>query len=411
MFAIIEEIEAQRNYEFPYASSHSSKVVETMDFQIKAYKFRISNPSKIVQANLEQTLNLCRDIYNAALQERRDAYKINRTSINYYDQANQLSEIKTTNPEYKEIHSQVLQDVLKRLDKTFKAFYARAKKGQAGFPRFKGASRFDSFCFPQSGFSLTGNKLTLSKIGTVKLKLSRKIQGKIKTLTIKRECGRWFAIFTVETKTEPLPHSDKAIGIDVGLENYATYTEGEPTPNPRFFETLQSKLRVAQRKVSRRKKGSHRRRKAILALRKIHQKIKDCRNDFQHKLSTKIVSEYGTIAVEDLNILGMSRGILSKQILDASWASFLFKLQFKAENAGRIFRRVNPNGTSQTCICGAKVKKKLSVRRHHCLECGLSAHRDSVSASVILSRAGHSPSGANVNRLDYAYPENPLPNL
>jgi putative transposase len=341
-----------------------------------------------------------------------DAWKLNRISINYHNQRAQLPDIKLIRPELDSIYSQILQDVLRRVSKTFDAYFRRISRGEkADYPRFKGENRFDSFSYVQSGFKIVGDKLHLSKIGSTRIRLSREIVGNIKTCTIKREVSGWFVIFAVEDEPVRLPHSDKAIGIDVGLENFATYTTGEPTPNPRFFETLQSKLRVAQRKVARRKKGSHRRRKAVLALRKIHQKIKECRNDFHHKLSRKIVNEYGTIAVEDLNIKGMSRGILSKQILDAGWASFLNKIEYKAESAGRDFWKVDARGTSQTCTCGATVKKDLSVRLHHCLSCGLSAHRDFVSAQIILNRAGLNPSGANVNRSDYAFPENLLPNL
>lgn len=378
MFAIIREIEAQRNYEFPYASDHRIKSwLIAMGKIIKAYKFRLSNPSKIVQANLEQTLNLCRSLYNAALQERRDAYKLNRISINYYDQANQLSEIKQTNPEYKSVHSQVLQDVLKRLDKTFKAFYARAKQGQAGFPRFKSASRFDSFCFPQSGFSLTGNKLTLSKIGTVKLKLSRQIQGKVKTCQIKRECGKWFVIFTVEAKAEPLPKTGQSVGLDMGISAFATLSDGTQIDNFKYYESTQKKLRVAQRRVARRKKGSNRRRKAVLQLKKIHQKIRNQRNDFQHKIANYLVKNYDLIAIEKLSILGMSRGILAKQMNDVSIGNFFQKLKNKAVEAGREIREVNPAYTSQDCSqCGNRVKKDLAVRVHHCLQCGLILDRD-----------------------------------
>lgn len=378
---------------------------------MKNYKFKIKS-CKTIENKFEQTVHLCRELYNAALQERRDAWKLNRISINYHIQRAQLPAIKEVREDVEAIYSQILQDVLRRVAKTFDAYFRRLSRGEkAGYPRFKGRNFFNSFTYVQSGFKLVGDKLHLSKIGSVRLRLSRNIIGTIKTCTIKREVSGWFVIFTVENEPVRLPKSSKAIGIDVGIENYATYTEGEPTPNPRFFETLQNKLRVAQRKVSRRKKGSNRRRKAVLRLRKVHQKIKDCRTDFQHQLSTKIVNNYGTIAVEDLNIKGLAKGFLAKQILDAAWGSFLYKIEYKAENAGRDFWKVNPNGTSQTCTCGTAVKKKLSVRWHNCPSCGMSAHRDSVSAQVILSRSGQRPSGANVNRLDYAYPENPLPNL
>lgn len=363
---------------------------------IKSYKFRIS-ANKSVTAKFENTLNLCRELYNAALQERRDAYKLNRISITYQDQQNQLPEIKTIRDDLNCVYSQVLQDVLKRMDKTFKAFFARAKKGQAGFPRFKGANRYDSFCYSQSGFSLNENRLTLSKIGTVKLKLSQKMVGKVKTCTIKRECGKWFAVFVVETSVEPLPKTGEVVGMDAGIESFMTLSDGTQIDNFKYFESSQAKLRRIQRKVSRRKKGSHSRRKAVAILQKAHAKIKNQRKDFHHKVSRYLVETYDVIAIEMLNILGLSKGILSKQVHDAAWGNFFLTLKCKAVNAGKSVVEVNPNGTSQTCICGETVKKDLSVRWHHCLVCGYQSHRDHVSAQVILSRAA----GQAVDSLTY----------
>ncbi len=358
---------------------------------MKAYKFKIKKPSKAIIAKFEQHLLVCRELYNSGLRERIDAYKINRISISYQNQQNQLPEIKLIREDLKEVYSQVLQDALKRLDKTFSAFFGRVKQGKAGFPRFKGANRYDSFTFPQAtgGFRLDGNSLYLSKIGKVKIRLSRTMQGKVKTLTIKREVSGWFAIFTVETEKEILPKTGKSIGIDAGIESFMTLSDGTQIENFKYFETSQKRLRVAQRKVSRRKKGSNSRKKAVVGLRKIHEKIKNQRNDFAHKLSTKIVKDFDVIAIENLNILGMSKGMLAKQIHDVAWNSFFQKLTYKAENAGKKLIKVNPNGTSQTCICGERVEKPLSVRHHHCLKCGYKNHRDIVSSQVILQRAGH----------------------
>lgn len=359
---------------------------------MKAYKFKIRRPSKAIITKFEQTLDLCRELYNAALQERRDAYKLNRISLSYIDQANQLKEIKQVREDLKSVYSQVLQDVLKRLDKTFKAFFGRVKRGEkTGFPRFKGQSRFSSFCFPQSGFRLDGDKLTLSKIGKMRIRLSRKMQGEVKTCTIKREISGWFVIFTVETEKEVLPRTGKSVGIDAGIENFMTFSNGEQIENHKYFEKSQNKLRVAQRAVARKKKGSEQRKKAVKKLQKIHQKIKNQRNDFAHKLSTRIVREFDFIAIEKLNINGMSKSFLAKQIHDVAWSNFFEKLRYKAEDAGRKLQEVNPNGTSQTCICGETVKKKLSVRQHNCVQCGYSEHRDIVSAKVILKLGlGHS---------------------
>lgn len=354
---------------------------------MKAYKFKLK-VSKTIKRKLEGTLSVCCEIYNAALQERRDAYRLNKVSINYHAQSAQLPEIKLIRDDVDAIYSQILQDVLRRVSRTFDAFFARVKRGdKAGFPRFKSAKRFDSFCFPQSGFKFIGDKLTLSKIGTVKLRLSRNIEGRIKTCTIKREVSGWFVIFTVEDAPKPLPKTGKQVGLDVGIESFVTLSDGTQIDNFKYYESSQKALRKAQRKVSRRKKGSAGRRKAVFALRKIHQKIQNQRNDFQHQVSTALIKEYDFIALEALNILGMSKGILSKQIHDVAWRSFFDKLEYKAENAGHQLVKVNPNGTSQTCTCGETVKKDLSVRWHHCKVCGLSEHRDSVSAKVILKRA------------------------
>jgi len=357
---------------------------------IKTYKFRLY-PSKAQVKTFEHWLDLCRELYNAALQERRDAWKLNRVSVSYFDQSKQLPEIKTTRQDVADVNSQVLQDVLRRLDKTFKAFFSRVKKGEkAGFPRFKNQKRFNSFCFPQvenSSVRIENNKLNLPKIGKLKIKLSRNIVGKIKTCTIKREIDKWFVLFSVELASETLPKTGRQIGIDVGIESFATLSDGTQIENFRFFERSQKQLRKAQRKVARRKKFSNQWRKAIKQVSKIHERIKNQRNDFQHKISTSLVKDFDLIAIEKLNIVGMSRGFLAKQINDAAWSGFFQKLKYKAENAGKSVMEVNPKGTSQTCICGERVEKDLSVRWHHCGKCGLSEHRDVVSAKVILKIA------------------------
>ena len=351
------------------------------------YKFRLY-PTRQQATLLEQTLALCHELYNAALQERRDAWSINRVSISFATQSAQLPDIKTVRQELNSVFSQVLQDTLHRVDKTFKAFFGRVeRKAKAGFPRFRSRSRYDSFTYPQLGFSLQGSKLTVSKIGKLKIKLHRKIEGKIKTLTIKREAGHWFACFSVEKETSPLHICTESIGVDVGLLCFATLSDGTDVGNPRYYREAQKRLRRAQRKVARRKKGSHRRGKAVQLLQRAHAHIRNQRSDFHHKISRWLVNEYGLIAVEDLNIKGLASGMLAKSVSDAGWGMFLDKIAYKAANAGRQFFRVNPNGTSQTCICGAQTAKDLSQRWHECWSCGLSANRDHVSAQVILKRA------------------------
>lgn len=365
--------------------------METAQTIRKSFKFRIY-PSKSQTAKLEMTLDLCRELYNAALQERRDAWKLNRISINYFDQANQLKEIKSIRDDLHNVYAQVLQDTLNRVDRTFKAFFSRVKrKEKAGFPRFKSANRFDSFCYPQvnnSSVKIDNNKLNLPKIGGVKIKLSRSVIGKVKTCTIKREIDKWFVIFLVETTAELLPKTGKQIGIDAGIKSFITLSDGTQIENFKFYESAQKKLRVAQRRVSRRKKGSSGRRKAVFQLRKIHLKIKNQRQDFQHKLSTNLVKEFDLIAIEKLNIKGMSKGFLSKQVNDVAWSSFFNMLRYKAECADKKLVEVNPNFTSQNCSgCGTQVKKDLSVRVHHCLKCDLVLDRD-INAAINIIRLG-----------------------
>ena len=356
----------------------------------KTFQYRLYPNRAQTEALTVQLSEACR-LYNAALQERIEAYATHRKSINYYDQAAQPTEIrKAGHLDLPNCHC--AQDVLRRLDKAFKAFFQRMKRGQKpGFPRFKSRRRYDSITFPSHG---DGNKLLPSGhlfvqgVGNIKAKLHRPLHGKIKTVTVRRQNERWYVCFSVEASAQTLPESTEMVGIDLNLENFATLEEGnleeKRIENPRFYQQAQKKLRRAQRRVARRKKRSNRRRKAVILLRKIHQHIFNQRLDHQHKLARMLVNQYGFIAVEDLNVKGLAGGMLSKQVHDASWASFIAKLAYKAEEAGRQLVKIDPRGTSQRCPCGAKVPKKLSDREHVCTACGLITTRDHASAAEIL---------------------------
>ena len=347
----------------------------------KTLKYRLY-PNRIQRERLQTTLDACRELYNAALQERRGGYKIARAKVNDYTQANQLAEIKSSRPDVAGLHSQVLQDVLRRVDKSFQNFFRRIKAHQTpGFPRFQGRDRYDSYTYPQAGFRLNGKlHLQLSKIGNVKVKVHREIKGKIKTLTIKRENGNWYACFSCVVAPEPLPRLDNSTGIDLNLGTFAVFSNGQTIANPRWYRAAEARLRRAQREVARRKKQSNRRRKAVQMLAQVHKDVFNARNDFQHQESIKIIRQYGTVFAEDLSVKGLSRGMLTKSVHDASWSSFLNKLSYKAEHAGRRFVQVNPRGTSQRCRCGADNLKKLSDRQHVCVTCGLVTTRDHASA-------------------------------
>jgi putative transposase len=344
--------------------------------QLKTYKYRLF-PSRAQTTRMNETLALLCELYNAGLQERRDAYRLERKSISYIDQQNQLPEIKVSRPELNDIHSQVLQDVLRRLDKAFQNFFRRVKerKERVGFPRFRSHKRYDSFTYAQSGFSIKDGKLRLSKIGDVKSKLHRPIEGKIKTLTITRSAtGKWYACFSVEVEVHPLPANDRSIGIDVGLLHFATLSNGEQIGNPRFFRTDEKALAKAQRREKRK------------AARRIHERIANRRRNFAHQLSHALVFMFGVIAFEDLNIKGMVKNhCLSKSIQDAAWNQLVQFTAYKAESAGRRSVQVDPRNTSKLCsACGRIVEKDLSMRMHHCL-CGLFLDRDVNAAINILS--------------------------
>jgi putative transposase len=365
----------------------------------KTYKYRLY-PTRAQVALLEGQLSEACRLYNAALQERRDAWRINRLSLSYYDQCKQLKEIRISD-DLTLANYGACQDVLMRVDRSFKAFFTRVKRGErAGFPRFKSASRFDSFTYPVYGNGCKlqeDSKLRLQGIGHIKVKLHRPVEGKIKTTAIKREAGRWYVCFSVECEAQPLPTCDNSIGVDVGLSTFATLSDGTEIENPRYHKESQAKLRRAQRKVSRRKKGSNRRRKAIQLLQCLHAHIRNQRADFHHKLSRQLVNQYGLIAIEDLNIKGLASGMLAKSVNDAGWSAFINKLMYKAEEAGRVLMKVDPRGTSQRCVCGASVPKTLKQRWHSCHACGLSVGRDYASALEIL-RLGLEPSKYNVSR-------------
>lgn len=370
---------------------------------IKAFKYKLE-PTKGQASALNHTLYLCRQLYNAALEERRTAYSKCGVSVTRFQQDRMLPEIKAALPEYKDVHSQVLQDVLKRLDKAFQAFFKRIKQGdKPGYPRFQGRNRFDSFCYPQYKTAPTGKHVYLPKIGNVRLCLSRPVEGKVKTCTVKREADGWHVVFACEVEPKPLPKTGNAIGVDLGLTDIIATSEGELVAAPKYFSKARKALRKAQRRLARRKRGSKNKEKARVQVAKLHQKVRRQRADFLHKLSTKLIRENDVIAVEDLNVKGLASGMLAKSVNDVAWGQLVFNLSYKAEEAGRTLVKVSPNYTSQDCpSCGKRQKKLLSERWHKCA-CGFEGHRDVVAAQVILGRAA--PVRRNVDAVRSCVPQ------
>lgn len=346
-------------------------------------------PTKHQRTVLSNTLELCRWVYNETLATRKNAWEQEQKSISLYITNNMLTDWKKKKPELYQVYSQVLQNVQERVDLAFKAFFRRVKAGdKPGYPRFKGYGRYDSFTFKQFGFSVEGDILNISKIGGIKLVLHRPIQGQIKTLTVRRDAvGNWHANFACEIEPEPLPNSGKAVGIDVGLESFATLSNGEKVSNPRFFRRDEKALARAQRRLSKAEKGTPERSKRRKIVAHIHEKIANRRKDFAHKLSRRLIDEYGVIALEKINGKKMLQDHrLAKSISDAAWNQLAQYIQYKAEEAGRECVLVDPHNTSKRCSrCGTLVEKSLSVRVHKCPVCGLEIDRDANAAINILA--------------------------
>jgi putative transposase len=418
---------------------------------IKAYKYRI-DANKTTTEKLQWVLDRCRELYNAGLQERRDAYEMGvkrhpnyyddeqrkqltrEHAIGYYEQKRELVDIKEERPEYQDLASHILQDVILRLKRAFDDFFRRVRNGeQPGYPRFQGSNRYNSFTYPDgAGWKLEAKErptdkksvvkvnLHLSKLGTVKLHLHRDMGGTIKTLTIKREGEHWYAVFTCEVgKPEALPVSYEDVGIDLGVIHFAALSNGDFIENPRHYRRAEKKLKKLQEALSRKKRGSHRRKKAVQTVAKAHRKIRNQRADFLHKQSRRLVNRYQVIALEDLQTTNLvkrpkpkqdeatgqyvpngaaAKAGLNKSIADAGWNHFVQLCSYKAAWAGRTLVQVDPRYTSQLCSgCGMVVKKDLSERWHSC-ECGCELDRDTNAAINILYAAYHLLGGTRPTR-------------
>jgi len=357
----------------------------------RAYRFRLY-PREKQADQLEKTLTLCRSLYNAGLEHRIVAYR-NGQPATYLQQVNELPQIKKELSEYASVHSQALQETLKRLDRAYKAFFRRVEekrkggKVKAGFPRFKGQNRFDSVTYPQSGFRLLPNgHLLISRVGEVRMFMHRVPKGKIKTLNVKRDrCGCWYAVLTVD-KPAVRKRATRMVGVDLGLRNLVALSTGEALLAPRFLRRSEAKLKRLQRRVSRKEKGSGKRREAVLRLAKGHRKVERQRTDLLHNLSHRLAR--CDVVFEKLNVSGMLKNhCLAKSIADASWGRLVKMTVYKAEEAGGRVVLVDPKYTSQECsVCHSRVKTVLADRIFKCPRCGLIICRDVNAARIVLQR-------------------------
>lgn len=354
----------------------------------RVFRYRLY-PTASQRKRLEATLETCRRFHNDCLSERRAVYETEGRTLGKVEQLRRVKVHKANNPHAVDVHSHVLQVVVADLQKAFDAFFSRCAASEApGYPRFKGKNRFRSFGYKEegNGFKIDGRRLRLYGIGRIAVRWHRLVQGKIKTLRICRKADKWYAAFSCEVEPQLLPPLDKEIGIDAGLSSLFILSSGEHIENPRWYRTSQRKLRVLQRRVSRRKLGGSNRRKAVSRVARFTEHVANQRRDFLNKLVYSLIRCFGRIALEDLPVKGMVKGNFAKSILDAGWGFFRQHLLAKAENAGRMVALIDPAYTTQDCCqCGHRQKLSVLERWYCCSECGNFRHRDENAARNILA--------------------------
>lgn len=358
---------------------------------IRSFKFRI-RPSRVQADALDAMLGDCCTLYNACLEQRITAYRRCGVSLRYTNQAAELKAVRAAEPDFARWGFTTLQQVLRRLDKTFSAFF---KLGR-GFPRFRSRNRFHSVDMR------VGDGLTIRKTGRIgvvgipgeiKVRWHRALPegARLGHVILYRNAGKWFVCFQAEWEVEALPRTGPAVGIDLGLNSLIATSEGETIRAPQFARKASARLRRHQRALARCKRGSKRRLKVKARLASASARVANQRRDFAHKLSRSIVDRFSLIAFENLNLNGLKRGRLARSVHDAAWSQLIQFTQFKAESAGAVLVLVDPRGTSQTCPdCGAVKPKRLSERVHRC-DCGCTLDRDVAAAKIVLHRATSGP--------------------
>lgn len=361
---------------------------------MQTFEYRL-RPNKEQNAALWTVFIGARKMYNDALEELVSYYKETGKYLHIYEQDKRHG--KERHPDLPAV---VVDTTLKRLHRSFANFFRGIKEGQRiGFPRFKGASQWNSFAFRDKGNHLDGRYFKAGKIcgGNIRTVVHRPMEGAFKFARIVRRPSGWYLQCVCEPTQQTLPLNEKAIGLDVGVKSLVADSEGHIIPNPKHLNTSMRRLAVAQRHLSRCKKGSNRRKKAKRRVARLHERVANQRHDALHKVSRRYVNGYGTIIIEDLNIKGLLRNrSLARAIADASWGTLRWMLTYKAENAGRVLVAIPPHFTSQKCSnCGEYVSKSLSVRTHVCPHCGYVGDRDVNAARNILAKglARTEPSG------------------
>lgn len=337
------------------------------------------------KAVLVRWLESCRTLFNAALEQRRDAWRRCGKSLTYFDQTRDLTVLRSADPEWAGIPKEVGRSPLRNLDRAFQAFFRRVKTGQApGHPRFKGRGRYDSFSIGRA--PVNGDRVLIPKLGPVRFRLYRELKGRVLDVTLRLWAGRWHVSFSCDLGDAPLKRPvASAIGVDVGLSAFATLSDGTRVGNPRFFKIAEGLLARRQRSLARKSRGSRSRERAKRLVQRAHAHVRNQRLDFALKLACELFARHDLVAYENLDIKGLAGGTLAKSVHDAAWGVFARALALKAECAGAWAVPVDPHKTSAVCnACGAETPKALGDRIHRC-PCGLVLDRDHNAALNILA--------------------------
>jgi putative transposase len=381
-----------------------------------SYEYKLK-PTDAQILEIERTLVICRKVWNFALRERKDWINSRKCSINacsivseyiipvdapypnYFVQAANLTKAKEIYPELKTVNAQMLQQVLRKLET---AFVDMKRKGM-GFPRFKNKYRMRSFVFPQMLKNcIQGNSIKLPQLGNVEFIKSREIPDGfiVKQARIVRKASGYFLMLSLECDVnvpDAMPHGFP-IGIDLGLEQFLATSEGKLVKRPKFLETEHRQLKLLQRRLKNKKKGSNNRHKLNKKIARLHQRVSDTRMDWQFKLAHEIVQDVGMVFIEDIDFRVWAKGMFCKHTLDAGFGQFISIFSWVCWKQGVYFEKVNKDYTSQVCPnCNAHTgKKSLNDRVHSCQECGYTTHRDVAAAQVIRNR-GLSAEGRSVD--------------
>lgn len=352
----------------------------------RTYRFRLK-PTRRQVSLLESALAVCCELYNAALQERQEAWTSARKSISYYDQCHELTEVRPVRADVATLPVHLAREPLRRVDRAFKGFFRRCKAGQIpGYPRFRSHDRYDSVAISAPRFKIDGDRVAISKLGSFRFRAHRRIRGIPKQCIMKRVGYKWQVSIVCELGPVPekLPVRN-AVGIDVGLTTFATLSDGGEIQNPRWTRQAEVEIATGNRSLAHKQRDSKNWQKAKEALRRVHQRIANRRLNFCHHVSKSLVSKYDLIAFEGLKIQPMLRGNFSKAVLDTAWKTLIFCIVYKAEGAGKWAIPVDPKGTTQRCsTCSETVHKDLPERVHSCPHCGLILGRDRNAAINIL---------------------------